>query len=334
MVTNIPQVANLIACAIDSALQYDSDWISDSNHTIYHREASNERMETTGEWIFELKDFVRWKNQKSGILWVNGSGMFSAVCKGIFKRSNSFEAGSGKTVLRFVNKHYLCATTNKLTSSTIINTLSIECERYEESVIAYFYFKDSQRQEFHDMLQSVIKQLCMNISNLSPTAISTIRKYRTTGVRPNDPQLIGLLQSIVEGSGTDAIYIIVDALDECNKRSQLMKSLVSISELKLRNLCILFTSRDLVDIRRVLEPVVDYEIPIGSSEDDLPFSFDSSEHRKAGIKSDIVLYIEQNIEELHYLNIRSDEIKKLIRDKLVNQANGMYVFVGLIAIRI
>lgn len=104
MEVNIFQVANLIACAKDSALQYDIDWISDDNHTIYHREASNERMETTGEWIFESDDFIRWKNEKSGILWINGSGMFRDIFKDTVKRSNSFEAGSGKTILWFVNK--------------------------------------------------------------------------------------------------------------------------------------------------------------------------------------------------------------------------------------
>lgn len=184
------------------------------------------------------------------------------------------------------------------------------------------------------MLQSLIKQLCMKISNLSPTAISTIRKYRTTGEKPNDSQLVGLLQSVVGGAGTDATYIVVDALDECSRRPQLMKSLVSISELRLQNLYILLTSRDLVDIRRVLEPVVDYEIPIGSSEDDLQLSFDLSKHRKAGIKNDIVIYIEQNMAQQHYLNIRSDELKRTIRDKLEDKANGMYVFVGFTSIRI
>ena len=71
------QVANSIIRTKDSVLQHDIEWISNYDHTIYHREASNERMETTGEWIFEVADFVRWKTESYGLLWVNGSGMFS-----------------------------------------------------------------------------------------------------------------------------------------------------------------------------------------------------------------------------------------------------------------
>ena len=220
----------------------------------------------------------------------------------------------------------MSAITNKIiTSSTIINHLFVECERHEEKVIAYFYFKDGQRQEFHDMLQSIVKQLCKKMSNPPHVAISTIKKFCTAGERPNDAQLISLLQSIVEGGRAEEIYIIVDALDECSRRIQLLKSLVSILELQLQNLHILVTSRDLVDIRRILEPVVNSEIQIGSSKDNQQFFFDSSEHRTAGIENDIVLYVEQNMAEQYYLNIRSDEIKSTVREKLVKQANGMCV---------
>ena len=105
----------------------------------------------------------------------------------------------------------MSATTNKImTSSTIISNLSIECECYEERVIAYFYFKDGQRHEFRDLLQSIIKQICMKMSNLSRSAISTIKKHRNTGERPNDSQLIGFLRSVIEGAGAVAIYIVVN----------------------------------------------------------------------------------------------------------------------------
>ena len=97
------QVSNLITYAKDSVLRHDFEWISNYDHTIYHREASNERMETTGEWIFELEGFLRWKNEKSGLLWVNGSGMLSILFQVAGKRSKSFEAGSRKSILRFVD---------------------------------------------------------------------------------------------------------------------------------------------------------------------------------------------------------------------------------------
>ena len=171
------------------------------------------------------------------------------------------------------------------------------------------------------MLRSVIKQLCIKSPALSNDAVSQIQRCCNAGERPNDEQLVGLLRPIAEGTGK--LYIVIDALDECVERKHVIKLLAAMAALKLQNLHLLVTSRDLVDIRRILEPVIDAEIPIGSARKDKERH--SRKQRLKGIQKDIALYVERSLTEQHYLNLRNDEIKGKIREKLVDQADGMCV---------
>ena len=206
--------------------------------------------------------------------------------------------------------------TDHLYSSTIINNISLDCKRDLAKVIAYFYFKDGQRQQAHDMLRSIIKQICMKVSTLSETAIDQLQQFGTSGERPDDAELIGLLQTIAKNVGT--IYVVIDALDECIERRRVLNLLASLSDLPLPNVRILVTTRDLVDIRRILEPLVDAEIPIGSAKRKI------WEQQPNGIQDDIALYVERSLTEQYYLEMRNDEVKRKIREKLVRRADGMY----------
>lgn len=61
-------------CRTESTLKRNIEWLIDYDHTVYHREALNERMDTTGEWIFSLPEFIAWKQEEGRTLWVCGSG--------------------------------------------------------------------------------------------------------------------------------------------------------------------------------------------------------------------------------------------------------------------
>lgn len=214
------------------------------------------------------------------------------------------------------NRETLCLT-DILHSSTIINNILLDCKCDMEKIVAYFYFKDGQRQKAHDMLRSIVKQICMKVSNLSETAINQLHQFSSCGERPDDAQLVGLLQTIAENVGV--VYIVVDALDECVERRHVLKLLASLPNLRLPNLRVLVTSRDLVDIRRILEPIIDAEIQIGSAKRQI------WEQQSNGIQGDIALYVERSLTEQYYLEMRNDTVKSKIKEKLVRQADGMYV---------
>lgn len=61
------------------------------------------RMENTGEWVFELKQFNDWKSAERGLLWIHGSGKSGfALYDDFFLVLITHQAGSGKTILAFV----------------------------------------------------------------------------------------------------------------------------------------------------------------------------------------------------------------------------------------
>lgn len=72
-----------------------------------------------------------------------------------------------------------------------------------------------------------------------------------------------LLREMVKGF--DSTYILIDALDECSDREDILKLLEAIMEWNLNNLHILVTSRNENDIATSLEPLVTFQQCIQSA---------------------------------------------------------------------
>ena len=164
------------------------------------------------------------------------------------------------------------------------------------------------------MLRSIAKQLSLKSSNVPEEAMKQISNFYQSGERPNIEKLTELIQMLVKSRNSS--FVIVDALDECRERALLLKTIKLIQNLELKGLYLLVTSRDLIDIRRVLGIVSDIEIHIGSPE------------QETGINNDILVCIERGIANKHYLAIRSDKIKSKVKQTLVEKAGGMYVIIA------
>ena len=162
------------------------------------------------------------------------------------------------------------------------------------------------------MLRSITKQLCLQIERLPEEIKKNLQKKYDKGERPDEQDLLHVIQALVENIGS--VYLIIDALDECVEIPHLLKSLHILSELQLKNVHSLMTSRDLPEIRRSMDKIAITKMPIGSSE-----------RRYTGIDDDIDLFVNQSLIDHYYLSVRSDRIKKKIRETLKMQACGMYV---------
>jgi hypothetical protein len=95
-----------------------------------------------------------------------------------------------------------------------------------------------------------MQQLCSQ----STSALSILDELYQHGAgrpTPNNKELVKALRKIVEA--LPHTYIILDALDECPERDELLGFLQEIAEWKLDQLHVLVTSRLLTDIEEALD---------------------------------------------------------------------------------
>ena len=171
---------------------------------------------------------------------------------------------------------------------------------------AYFFFDnrnaENQLSSHDNILRSLIQQLCDQSENTPPALMKLYGKGRQ---QPSVHALETIFQSIV--ASFKRVRVIIDAVDECIERGRLLYWIKKMAFCNAHNLNIMISSRQEPDIEDVLvwEDHVDRVI--------ISASFSSS---------DIERYIDQKISEL--LNW-DQEIRALVRRKLIETADGMYV---------
>jgi hypothetical protein len=159
------------------------------------------------------------------------------------------------------------------------------------------------------LLLSLIKQLCCCRPD-TPQAVEALRQYKEIGQHPDMKALEILLAATIHGFSK--VYLVVDALDECGERKELLHSLRQIHEATSENLHMLCTSRRVDDIEAVLKPLLS-----------APGKTDISlrDHKDA-IDADIGLYIDKNFASEDYRSWR-DNIKEESRTELIQKSDGM-----------
>ncbi|KAL8655532.1 MAG: hypothetical protein Q9226_003009 [Calogaya cf. arnoldii] len=203
--------------SIQEDMNYDTiiKWLNAPDAAINQHQASEKRgAATTGKWLIDSDDYAKWKVQPHSVYWLHGI------------------LGCGKTIL----------------ASTIIDDLSKNC-RTSPSSLAYFYFSD--RQDCAQMLRSMLRQ----IANQNKECFEMLGAFYSThdkGLQqPRLAALSTLLRSMFGICGTT--FIVLDALDECKSRGELMEFIEDIDSWHEADYHVLFTSRSELDIRATLE---------------------------------------------------------------------------------
>jgi hypothetical protein len=179
---------------------------------------------------------------------------------------------------------------------------------------AYFYFdfNDAQKQNPELMLHSLLCQLVQR-SVVMPTGVDALFSSCENGKR--QPSLHALLEVTKEAAQEFAhIYVVLDALDECMQRSELMDMLETVAGWQLDNLHLLMTSRKERDIERSLEGYV--------KEDDTVCL------QRDVVDQDIQRYVQQRLlvdKGLAKWN-KDAAVRWEIEAALIGGARGMYVF--------
>jgi hypothetical protein len=264
---------------IEERLSKICSWLSAPDPSTNHHKAHKQWQAETGLWLLESVKFDEWKESAASQLWLYGI------------------PGCGKTIL----------------SSSIIEHLIDHCHDDVQRVTTYFYFdfKDIKKRDAELMLRSLLCQLLQRSLTI-PQGVDALFSSCEKGQR--QPSLLALLKVTRKAmKDFEYVYVVLDALDECTQRSELMDMLKTVAGWRLDNLHLLMTSRKERDIETCLESYVREEDTVCLQRD--------------VVDQDIQQYVQQRLhvnEGLAKWN-KDDAIRQEIETAIMRGACGMYV---------
>ena len=156
-------------------------WLTPIDYATQQSDYIGRREPGTGQWLLDSAEYQEW-------LKTPGKTLF---CPGI--------PGAGKTIL----------------TAIVINDIHSRFQ-FDTSVgIAYLYcdFRRQHEQKIEDLLANLLKQLAQQQASM-PDGVQTLYdQYRNQPKRPTLDEILNILQSV--SILYPRVYIIVDALDEC-----------------------------------------------------------------------------------------------------------------------
>lgn len=150
-------------------------------------------------------------------------------------------------------------------SSTIVQDVTLQYKSEPGVAVAYFYFdfNDTEKQRHENLLRSLIVQLSIQSANTPESLSALFARSQDGQQRPTTDALALALESILRDF--QQIFIILDALDECKEREELLGLIENIAKWNLEKLHILATSRREREIEDSLEPLITGQICIQSA---------------------------------------------------------------------
>ena len=237
--------------------------------------ASNKRQPDTGKWLLTSEIFLNWKKAACSFLWLYG------------------KAGAGKTVL----------------SATAINYLSDTCDDKSVILCFYFDFNDHEKQLVQNLLRHIIVQLSNRSKSAAKIVVALYNARSRGSTKPTFLELKDIVRRVIENS--PSMYLIIDALDECQERKALLEFLIELKSWNQANLHILATSRQETDIEDSLSAVATHQISLEESV----------------IDGDILSYVGHQLQYDAKLSKWSVDVRNEIQTTLMEGANGMFRWV-------
>jgi Cdc6-like AAA superfamily ATPase len=264
---------------IDAKLCKMRQWLSAPDPSTNYQKALKLRQANTGSWLLECDAYTEWKRSVTTPLWLYGI------------------PGCGKTIL----------------SSTILENVLQHCQDDPGKVTAYFFFdfNNALKQDPEIMLCSLLCQLSEQAIKIPPSLDALFSSCQDGQRQPSTDALMNALQSITQDF--PQTYILLDALDECTQRGELMEMLETIMGWKEPNLHLVVTSRREHDIESSLVKSVDSQNQICL--------------QSAIVDKDIQRYVRQRLSKDRRLQKweKDASTKAQIESVLMSGAKGMYV---------
>ena len=248
------------------------EWLDPVQPRINYEKATSLHEEHTGQWIFSNSAFQTWLDAGSGVLWLHA------------------KPGAGKTIM----------------ASTVVTHLKNLIPSAETIILYYFCdYKDQKTQSTRKVIETMLADICRQSTKALAFMTDLSRRYRDVGSSCSFAALFEAFQKcLLMESRT---YVVVDALDECNDRVELIARLLSAAS-TVPSLGLLMTSREEHDI---LESMVGLpHLSLGASD----------------MADDIETYVTSELRRLlasKRLKLRDASLADKIRTTLTSKADGM-----------
>ncbi|KAF7969706.1 hypothetical protein HWV62_26164 [Athelia sp. TMB] len=258
------------------------EWMKAPDTSPSYNAARKKHQSGTGSWFLDGSQFCEWRERSGSTLWLYGG------------------PGCGKTIL--------C-------SSAIENVIK-HCEAAPSTRhYAYFFFDGTKAQsealDYDKLIRSIITQLSNRCGENMPTALVELYHTCDHGDRqPLESQLENTLARIL--GACNSTYILIDSLDECAEKEDLLEWIQSATSAASGKLHIMLTSRPEPEIMRGLSYLFcRQKVDIGNQSTAI----------------DIATYIDAELAKMHKWNQPGE--KDEIKGALVNGSDGMFRWVTL-----
>jgi hypothetical protein len=189
-------------------------------------------------------------------------------------------------------------------SSTIIENIQDECQTGLAILTFYYFdFRLVDKQDARSFLSSLLMQLGDQSDSFLQILSVLHSSHRHGSRQPREDELLQCLKDMLELPGQGELYIVVDALDECQltgfrtTRQQVLDIIKGLVDLKASRLHLCVTSRFEIDIRWVLEPLGPDSVSL---------------HEQRGQKEDIARYVKEIVESDTKMRLWPEEKRKLV----------------------
>ncbi|KAL8802592.1 MAG: hypothetical protein Q9200_006532 [Gallowayella weberi] len=262
--------------ATDTERRTILNWISNAKPDQKHHDVRLPRVEGTGTWLLEEPLFKAWRDESfatNDVLW----------CPGI--------QGSGKSIL----------------ASLVIDHL---CQKFSKDPIpvsyVYFDYKDQDRHSLEAITASLLQQVASFAPAIPSAVASLYHRFSKQKRFPEQQNLVQALSSTCHEFA--AVYIVIDALDECEPRYR--SGILELIKLLKGYAKVFITSRPYPeDISKVLKSKP--QIPIMAHSEDLE------------------RYIDQKIEDSDVCDEVDHNFRGDIIQKIIQSTQGMFLLAVL-----
>lgn len=201
-------------------------------------------------------------------------------------------------------------------SSAIIRDLE-QMSKLGLATMTFFFFdsRNKEKQTLRGLLSSALIQLC-DQSDFYYDVLSKLHSKHGGGSRyPSDDALKECLEGMINSQGQPPVYIVVDAIDECqgavgmpSAREKVLNLVKELIDLPHENLRVCVTSRPEPDIYDILSPIPYHSVSL---------------HDEEGQRQDIVNYVKDVVNAYSEKDGWTRDDKNMVIDIVSRGADGM-----------
>ncbi|KAH6643577.1 hypothetical protein C7974DRAFT_985 [Boeremia exigua] len=252
------------------------DWLSSDDLPAQHADFISRRQADTGLWFLDSPQFTEW---------VHGAGQ-TLFCPGI--------PGAGKTMMAAIAVDHLQSTVQA-----------------PDVGVTYLYcnYTTQADQTTSSLLAAILRQLVQDRPSLMQPISDLYEHHSGRKTKLSLGETVGALRSVLGHYAK--VYIVIDALDECQGRDGTRNKLLSFCrDLQQQTvLRLMATSRHISDIVEKFDGTPQLEVRASDA--------------------DVKRYVVGKIDQLAKCIQRDDELQGLVQNKVAGAVDGMFLLARL-----